>query len=259
MRIGVVCAAFVIGSGPVYAQEQRDEPIGIAAVLSPTTRAVEEGAFLPMTLAPRVGSTAGFAAGFAGYDSAAKSGRFESLAEVHLWGPLSLRGGAAYSAASDRMRPNIGARLQLLRQEAHGLDGAVAVFYKAEGFNEPEGEIETVLSAGARFGATAVAANLTYGQDPEGNERDGEVRAAVFRCWRALSVGLDARGRFALGEQGIAATLREPHLDASALPFASVVTGPVALFAEAGVSALRFANADLAVGVTALGGVGAAF
>jgi hypothetical protein len=157
------------------------------------------------------------------------------------------------------MRPNVGLRVQLLRQETHGLDGSAGVFYKAEGFTEPEGEIEAVLSAGARFGALSVAGNLAYGQDPEGNERDGEARAAIFRRWRLFTVGLDARGRFALADPRSTAAQREPRVDLAALPFASVVAGPVALFAQAGVSALQLANADLTVGMTALGGVGAAF
>jgi hypothetical protein len=259
IRIAIVCAGAVAMSGTAHAQEERDEAVGVTATASATARAAEDGAFLSMTLAPRTGTTAAFAVAFGGYDSAAKSPRFDSVAEVHLWGPADLRGGATYSAAGDRMRPNVGLRVQLLRQEAHGLDGSVGVFYKAEGFTEPEGEIETILSAGARFGALSLVGNLAYGQDPEGNERDGEARAAVFRSWRAVSVGFDARARFALGVQRAAAAVREPRVDLAALPFASVVVGPVALFAQAGPSALRLANSDVVVGVTALGGVGAAF
>ena len=50
-----------------------------------------------------------------------------------------------------------------------------------------------------------------------------------------------------------------PRLDLAELPFARVVADPVALFAQAGVSALELANTELAVGVEALGGVGVAF
>ncbi len=70
------------------------------------------------------------------------------------------------------------------------MDGAVAVLYKAEGFNEPEGEIELVLSAGKRLGRTMLLANLAYGQDPEARERDGEVRAAALvRVGQRAAVG----------------------------------------------------------------------
>ena len=39
--------------------------------------------------------------------------------------------------------------------------------YRAEGFNEPEGEIETVLSVGRRVGRTMLIGNVAYGQDPK--------------------------------------------------------------------------------------------
>src|SRR5204862_6169752 len=117
----------------------------------------------------------------------------ETTAEVRLWGPIARRGGALYDAGNRRMRPNIGARVQVLRQEAHGIDGALSAFYKAEGFTEPEGEIETFVSIGRRFEAVAVAGSLVYGQDPEGNERDGEVRASVLRHQNHFAFGLDSR------------------------------------------------------------------
>jgi len=70
----------------------------------------------------------------------------------------------------------------LLRQDRHGLDGSLSVFYKAEGFTEGEGEIETLVALGRRFQALSVAANFVYGQDPEGNER----RAQTF--WKDPSL-----------------------------------------------------------------------
>jgi hypothetical protein len=98
-------------------------------------------------------------------------------------------GGAAYSNASSRMRPNIGARVQLLRQDAHSIDGALGVSFKTEDFTEPEGEIEVATSIGRQLGPVYLMGNLPYGQDPEGNERDGELRAALF----------GRRGRFPSG------------------------------------------------------------
>jgi hypothetical protein len=44
-------------------------------------------------------------------------------------------------------------------------------------------------------------ANLVYGQDPEGRERDGEVRLASLYDLGGLQLGVDARVRLDLGEE----------------------------------------------------------
>ena len=156
------------------------------------------------------------------------------------------------------LRPNVGARVQLLRQEGHGLDGSLSLFYKAEGFTEAEGELEMVISLAHAFEAVTVGGNLAYGQDPEGNERDGEVRMTVYRYRGHFSFGFDVRGRFALGSQrGRAATV-EPTFDALGGPTATWVAGPIALFAEVGPSAFKLGN-DTHLGLAAFGGIGTAF
>lgn len=224
----------------------------------PTARAVTDGAFSPLTLPARVGSTQAYAWGLGGYDSSRRGPVVDSVVEVSLWGPIALRGGATYSNDTRRLRPNVGARAQLLRQEVHGIDGALAVFYKAEGFTEGEGEIETFASFGRTFEAISVAANLVYGQDPEGNERDGEVRATAFHRHGRLTFGLDARTRFAIGTQRGKAATKEPKFDLMSGPLGTVTLGPVALFAEIGPSAVSLAGTTRA-GVAAFGGVGSAF
>ena len=174
-----------------------------------------------------------------------------------------MRGGAELSDTVHRLRPSIGARLQLLSQARHGVDGAVAVMYRAEGFNEPEGEIETVLSVGRRMGRTMLIGNVAYGQDPEARERDGELRAAVLVGvgQRAdIHIGVDARWRFDLGsETAKLMASREPSYDVDIGPVAALPLGPVALIAHAGVSAFRRVGDSVRVGAVALGGVGASF
>jgi hypothetical protein len=257
--IAIACALAATGIGAARA----DEPAA-DLVAGPLPTAVErsaaDGQYLPLTLAPTAGPTA-VAASQAGYDGARGAAVMTTYADVRVWGPLAVRGAAELSDTAHRLRPSIGARLQLLSQGRHGMDGAVAVLYKAEGFNEPEGEIELVLSAGKRFGRTMLLANLAYGQDPEARERDGEVRAAALvRVGQRAAVGLDGRWRFDLGSD--AAKLmaaREPTFDLDVGPVAALPLGPVALIAHAGLSVIRRVGESTRVGAVALGGVGTSF
>jgi hypothetical protein len=221
-----------------------------------TRNSAGTGAFLPFTLAATVEKQAAVGSAIGGYDGAHGAGVFEAAAEVRVWGPVALRGGAVYASTSDRLRPSLGARVQALRESRHGVDGAVGVAYRPEGFTEPEGELEAVFSLGSHLGATYLLGNLAYGQDPEGNERDGEVRLAALHPVGPLFLGGDARARFDLGS---AAAKNEARLDAVVGPMASVVVGPVSLLVQGGASALKLRGAPTRIGALVLGGVGASF
>jgi hypothetical protein len=157
------------------------------------------------------------------------------------------------------MRPSVAGRAQLLRQEKHGVDGSVTVFFKTEGFTETEGEIETFASIGHRFPGLSLVGDLVYGQDPEGNERDGEVHAAAFRHYKWLFYGIDSRVRFALGTQRGRAATTEPVFDFIGGPIAMTATGPIAVFAQVGPSAFELANGPSHLGFATLAGLGAAY
>jgi hypothetical protein len=198
--------------------------------------------------------------GLGGYDTARKAGVFEANAEVRIWGPISVRGGAVHTTGSDTLRPTFGARFQALRESVHGFDGSVGVFYRPEGLTEPEGEIEAVFAAGMHLGRTYAVANVLYGQDPEAQERDGEVRlAALHPVGERLFLGVDSRLRFDLGSDSAKlAAHGEPTLDVLGGPAATLLLGPVALLAQGGASAIRLQGATR-VGGFVLGGLGAAF
>jgi len=249
-------AVFMLGFA---SRAQAQEATESRQTAHPTDVAVVEGAFLPQALSARVGSTQGFALGSAGFDSARSGPLIDSAVEVSVWGPFALRVQATYSNDTKKMRPSIGGRAQLLRQEQHGIDGAITVFYRTEGFTEAEGEIETFASVGRRFESFSAVGNLVYGQDADGNERDGEIRAAVWHQGRRLALGLDTRARFAIGTQHGRAATSEPSFDFFAGPIATVLAGPVALFAESGPSVFRLAGGPTRAGAVALAGVGAAF
>jgi hypothetical protein len=220
------------------------------------------GAFLPLTQSATLNGQRASGVAMGGYDSARKGGLFGAAAEARVWKGLTLRGGAAYigstgsTGSTGSLRPSFGARYQFLSEAHHGIDGGLGVFYQPEGLTEPEGEIEAVLSAGSHVGGTYLAGNLVYGQDPDGNERDGEVRVAVLQpLGTRVFLGLDARLRFDMGSRP---ATTEPQLDAVAGPVATVVAGPVALLLQGGVAALRMKGSN-SYGAVVLGGLGHAF
>lgn len=251
---GVVLGIAAV-STPTQAQDVTPKPVRD----EPALTAAADGAFLPETLSARIGRVPVFAFGSGGYDSSRNGPLVDSAVEVEIWGPFAIRVQTTYSNDTDRMRPSIAARVQLLRQEKQGIDGALTVFFKTEGFTETEGEIETFAAIGRRFEHVSLIGNLVYGQDPEGNERDGEVHAAAFHQIGRLILGFDSRVRFAIGTQHGRAATTEPKFDFLAGPVATVAEGPIALFAEVGPSAFQLADNPTRMGVAAFAGLGAAY
>jgi hypothetical protein len=185
----------------------------------------------------------------------------QSFAEARAYGPFALRVGVRLNERGKEVGPSIGGRLQLFSQQRHGVNGGVALFYKAEGFDEPEGEIETVLSLSRRFGAWLLLGNLAYGQDPEGNERDGEL--ALASLWQTadwVNLGLDARARLDLGsKRSKLLASREPTFDLDVGPVATCALGPLALNAHGGFAINGTIDQSARPGVVAMAGLGTAF
>ena len=228
------------------AADQADEPPP-----PPLEVSYDRGEVLPLGLRAERGESA-FVTVDGGYDGARKAGRFDATAEVHIVGPLYLRGGATYVSSDDEVKPTVGALLQLFSSD--GFSGAVGVFYKPEGLTEPEGEIEGTFALGLRLERTTLVANFTYGQDGEGTERDGEVRlGGTYRVARRVYVGADSRVRFSLGSEKAG----EPDYDVIAGPLATVVAFNMAFTAQAGISAVKIGGTD--VGPIMLIGVGRIF
>jgi len=261
--LATVAAAAVMAVEMSHAEALDDadsiETLGADADQARTASVATTGAFQSLSQPAVVDQWRGIALGLAGYDSARGTGTFEALGEVRLWGPIAIRGGAVYVASQDRLRPSVGARLQALREGRHGIDGGFGVFYRPEGLTEPEGEIEGVVSVGKHVGQTYLLGNLLYGQDPEGNERDGEVRFAALRTVGASSrlvVGLDSRVRFDLGsDPAKLAAHQEATFDALLGPSATALVGPVALSLQAGGSMVHRAQSS-SYGAFVLTGVG---
>jgi hypothetical protein len=255
---GSMLAVMLALGAPSMAAAQEAEVEREIVPAADVATAARDGAFLPSTLSPRVGAVPALVSAYGGYDSAHEAAIGTVVTEVRLWGPVAIRIGVEYSPIRNEPRPTVGGRVQLLRQERHGVDGALGVFYRPEGFTEPEGEIETFASIGRRFDRVSLLGNLVYGQDPEGNERDGEVRAGALYAAGRFTLGLDARFRFAIGTQKGTMAAAEPKLDLLAGPVAMVAVGPLLLFAEAGPSLLKVGG-ETSFGVAGVSGVGAVF
>jgi hypothetical protein len=252
---GVALALGLCLPGPARAEASENEtPPGPRS--GDVAASAGRGNFLFLSHAAAVGGQAGFASAGGGYDAARSSALFEATAEARVWGPLAVRGGAVYTGNDQRLRPSFGVRLQALREAAHGLDATVGAFYRPEGLTEPEGEVEAVIAAGAHVGRTYVLGNLVYGQDPEGKERDGEVRlGAVAPIASRLLLGLDSRLRFDLGSR--AAGRGEPALDLLVGPTATVPLGRVALLLQGGASVVKMTAVE--AGPFVLAGLGSSF
>jgi len=226
----------------------------------PTMLAADEGAFIPAIVPAGTAREAALVRVLGGYDSTAETGVFDSEVRVRLYGPLTLDAGVTYSAATEEMRPRIGAAVQILKQEKTGVDMTLQLSYKAEGFTEPEGEIEFEAALGRRWGNWTGVVNLVYGQDWEARERDGELRlAAQTRVWKQLHVGLSAHTRVDLGSEEGAEPVARGEMDLVAGPVASYAWNRVALFAQVGYSMLLLSDDTVKSGLVAIAGAGTVF
>jgi hypothetical protein len=214
------------------------------------------GMFLPYTMAPRTDSQRVFALTYGGYDQARQSAQLEGTAELTIFGPVAARVGVLYGQTRNQLRPSAGLRVQALSQAEQELDLSLGAFYRPEGFTQAEGEVEAVIALGRRFGRLGLFANLVYGQDPEGAERDGEARIAGLYAFSArFQAGLDTRLRIDLGSDSGARRAGEAEYDFISGPLASYVLGDVALLAQAGVSVLGMPGSRARVGPAALAGL----
>lgn len=217
---------------------------------------------LPEAVAARVSGDRVTATTWAGYDGAKRSPLLTATVEARLVGRLVLTAGAGYTAEMPRapgLRPQVGLRVQVLDQARHGLDLAAAVMYRQDQFTDEGGFFEGAVAFERRVGPVLLSGNLLYGQDGEGDDRDGQARlAAMLVAGHGLLVGLDGRYRHELWSD-------DPRGPASTRPVAELVAGPTASFtsgswsvmAEAGFSSVSTPATHQ--GVIALGGLGSCF
>jgi hypothetical protein len=198
---------------------------------------------LPNTVAADAGNATGVGAAWGGYDGGMHAPVAVFKAEVRVLPRLVLMGGAGWSVPNalgqggGSMRPQIGARFQILDQQRHDIDLSVAVGFREDRFGAEDGMFQGTLAAGRRFGRTAVVVNGVFGTDGEGDDHEGEVRLTVLRdVGTRLHLGVDGFGRRSLDSTDPRRTmLGTPVGEAFGGPIAALTLGPVALLAEAGV------------------------
>jgi hypothetical protein len=261
LALAAVCAlAAPAGAAPAADDQQTTE-----------TEAPRPGAadaltqVLPGTIGASVGKQTVVASAWGGYDAAMKAPVFSVNTEVKVMSRLVLMAGGAYAAPNalgqggGDLRPQLGARLQLLDQARYGLDVGVGFLFREDRFGAEDGLFQGALSVGRRFGRTAAVMNVIYGQDGEGDDHEGELHLAVLTdVGQRFHVGLDGRATHSLASTDPRrAQLGTPSGDVFGGPLAAFTYGPIAVLAEAGVSEIWTTHAQ--GGVVTMGGVAATF
>jgi len=222
--------------------------------------AMTDGAFLPLSMHTGNASHGSAMVAWGGYTSDRDRAILDARAEVALLPWLVLQARTATDPESTGVRPSVGLRLRLIGESGARPGIALGAFYKTEGFTEPEGEMEGLLAFSAHLGRLGLLANLVYGQDADGRERDGEVGAAVtIGLGQRWLLGLDSRARLNLAPNAAAQPGKQPlpHFDLVAGPLAMCRLGPAFLAAQAGIAMIELAG--LRSGVFVMVGFGAAF
>jgi len=218
--------------------------------------------FLPATSSASAGTQAAVTNAFGGYDGAARTPMFSAGTEVRIVRRLSLIAGVVYTSASSAdagLRPQLGARVQVLEQATSGIDASAAFVVRQDRFTSEEGLFQGSIALGRSFGETSAVVNVVYGQDGEGDDHEAELRLAALRRIRGgLHAGVEARYMHSVDSTDPhRAALGTPSMEAMAGPLVAYTAGSWVLVAEAGVSSRQ--TSRLETGVTTLAGIGTTF
>jgi hypothetical protein len=196
-----------------------------------------------------------------GWDGPRRGAAYETNIEGRVMGPVSLRAGATSSLAgvSAKASPSFFLKVDLLRQDQHGIAGALFGGYRGEGFNLVPA-LEVGIALAHRSDHVSLISTAAYGQGLERSERYGDVRVAgMLRLHSLVDVGLDARARFDL-EIDDDEPPGEAAVDGVAGPIFVWRLGPVSVSGQAGVGVIApRSGGGTRVGPTTRLGVGAAF
>jgi hypothetical protein len=149
--------------------------------------------------------------------------------------------------------------MQVLEQARHGVDAGLALAYRQDRYGGEDGFFQASAAFGFHDARGTWLAHVAYGQDGEGDDHEGELRAAgLGRIVGGLHVGLDARLRKSLGSTDPFRTQHgTPSLDYMVAPALVVASGAMAFVLEGG---LAGAHVDrLRNGAVVLGGFGTIF
>lgn len=234
-----VAPGLVDRGGSARAEEEAAEAPPVRSAATSASR----GAFLPWTMGARSDAHRGLVFVQWGYDGAARCGLYQLVAEAQLFGRLSLRAGGNYLGEGDTLRPDVGLRVDLLRQELQGLDLALVRVYEAKGFNSVRAATARVALSRA-FGETRLIGNLGYGFGLQDDERYGDFRHAVLRrVANRLTLGVDARLRIDL-ERDASEPAGEPAWEVVGGPLVAYTLDRYVVSATLGYSAMKYRLVD---------------
>jgi hypothetical protein len=219
-----------------------------------TVELAAQSAFTP-TIASADTTGRGIAVASTTYNAATKATTLDVAAALRLSGPLQLV--LRVDNVTDQGRPGIGAAYQWLSERKHGVSSTAYLVYKAEGFSEPEGEIEALVSFGRNLGPVRGVVNVAYGQDADAKERDGELALHVSTALSSRVIaGVVGRYRDALGSGGDHGVIRDAFGGLSM----TVVAGPIGITGMAGIAGVETtASGALTTGPAATIAVGTGF
>lgn len=187
------------------------------------------------------------------YNGASKDTTLDFHGELTVWGPFRLV--LRVDNTTDKARPGIGGAAQFLDETKHGVAASAYFTYKAEGFTEGEGELEALVAFGKQLGPLHGTLNLAYGQDPEGNERDGELSlASHVEVIDGLFTGVTMRYR-----DGLGSTKEAVARDGFGGTSTTLAFDRFAVTAMVGVAMVESQEADRTYGVAGTLAIGAGF
>lgn len=218
--------------------------------------------FLATTLTAAAAPAATVSSAWGGYDGAARVPVFSVGTEVRVVRRLSLLVGVARSstsAAGADVRPQVGARVQLLNQGPSPVDVSATLMFRQDRFTSEDGLFQGGIAVGRSFGETAAVVNVIYATDGEGDDHQGELRlGATRRLLGGLHAGLEGRYMHAIASTDPnRQALGTPSMEASAGPLVAYLVGSWAFVAEVGLAARQTSRLD--TGVATMAGVVAAF
>jgi len=260
-RSRVALAVLVsIGVAPRLVQAQDDRAGSASPAEVTAQRSAAFGAFSTWTMTARTDMQHAVVRAMGGYDGANQGARFESSAEAQIVQRVALRAGASTSPATEGLGLRFEGKWDALRQEANGVDLAVAGGYEQHGFNEVSAAVGTV-AVGRRLGRLQLLGNLGYARGiAQTEEHYGSAGlAAMYRVAESLQFGLDSRFRIDL-ERDDDEPPGEREWELEAGPTVTLTAGSFALTGGTGLVANRLRLVP-GTDVGALGyvGVGAAF
>lgn len=228
--------------------------------------ALDDGQLDPFTMGAPTARGVASVKTVGGYDSAGGSGIVRSAADASVTNFLALRVEYEHGPGTGSFdRLTVGARVAVLNEKKHGIDGGFGFFYDAKDFRN-EGNVIGALLVGRHFGKLNLYGNALFGMDTEGDDQALELRVGTgYRLTPMLQLGLDSRGRYNMSEDAKRTSARAVAWELQATPVAAFSLGPIALLANVGPSFLSVtepgstSQGQVKVGVLALGGAGGAF